>query len=251
MRNTIHYTAALIISVLVLAVLLIYVNITTINNSNNNNSDKNETDKKKETSTSMNNISEKDFYYEPVSPEIEKRITGKSYPEGCDYSLDNLRYVKVMYYNFNNEVESGELIVNKSIAKDIVDIFKELFDSKYQIEKIKLIDEYNASDDASMEDNNTSAFNYRFIDGTEIVSDHSYGLAIDINPLYNPYVRSDFDDRNILPVNASEYADRTKEFKHKIEKGDVCYNAFISRGFLWGGDWNGETVDYQHFYKEQ
>ena len=189
------------------------------------------------------------FYFEPLSAEIEARITGKSYPKDCDYSLNNLRYVKVKYYDFDNNIKEGELIVNASIALDIVEIFKELFDSKYQIEKIKLIDEYNAIDDDSMADNNTSAFCYRVIDGTNILSDHSLGLAIDINPLYNPYVRTEYGDRNILPVNATEYADRTKDFEHKIEIGDVCYNAFIKRGFKWGGEWEG-TVDYQHFYKE-
>lgn len=189
------------------------------------------------------------FYFEPISDEIKARITGKSYPKNCDYSLDNLRYVKVRYYNFENNIRDGELIVNAAIALDIVEIFKELFDAQYQIEKIKLIDEYDANDDKSMEDNNSSAFCYRVIDGTDILSDHSLGMAIDINPLYNPYVRTEYGDRNILPVNAKEYADRTKNFKHKIEKGDVCYNAFISRGFKWGGEWEG-TIDYQHFYKE-
>ena len=189
------------------------------------------------------------FYFEPISDEVKTRITGKSYPTDCDYSLDNLRYVKVKYYDFDNNIKEGELIVNAAIALDTVEIFKELFDAKYQIEKIKLIDEYNAIDDDSMADNNTSAFCYRVIDGTDILSDHSLGMAIDINPLYNPYVRTGYGDRNILPVNAKEYADRTKNFKHKIEKGDVCYNAFISRGFKWGGEWEG-TVDYQHFYKE-
>ena len=126
---------------------------------------------------------------------------------------------------------------------------QELYDAKYQIEKIKLIDDYDANDDKSMADNNSSAFCYRVVDGTDVLSDHSYGMAVDINPLYNPYVRTEYGDRNILPVNATEYADRTKDFAHKIEKGDICYNAFIKRGFKWGGEWEG-TVDYQHFYKE-
>jgi hypothetical protein len=151
--------------------------------------------------------------------------------------------------DFNNEVCEGKLIVNVQVADDIMEIFKELFDAKYQIEKIKLIDEYDANDDASMEDNNTSAFNFRLIDGQDTISDHSYGIAIDINPLYNPYVRSGFGDRDVLPVNGTVYADRTKDFEHKIVKGDVCYNAFINRGWKWGGEWNS-PIDYQHFYKE-
>lgn len=189
------------------------------------------------------------FTYEPISPAIEKRITGKSYPKDCPFSLANLRYLQVKYYDFDGNIQEGELIVNESIAEDTVAVFKELFDIKYRIEKIRLIDEYNADDDASMADNNTSAFNYRYIDGTTTISNHSYGLAIDINPLYNPYVRTGFGERDVIPVNGTKYADRTKNFKHKIVKGDKCYNIFISHGFLWGGDWDS-PIDYQHFYKE-
>ena len=190
----------------------------------------------------------KGFYFQPITPDIEERITGISYPADCPVSLSDLKYVRVQYYDFNNQVQSGELIVHASIAMDILEIFKELFDAKYQIEKIRLIDEYQGNDEASMADNNSSAFNYRFVDGTTTLSDHGLGLAIDINPLYNPYIRTGFGDRDILPTNAIPYADRTAEFPHKIEKDDLCYQAFIKRGFLWGGDWDG-TKDYQHFYK--
>lgn len=189
------------------------------------------------------------FYYEPISEELKVYITGKSYKENDIIDYSDLRHVVVQYINFENEVCEGELIVNVQVADDVLNIFKELFDASYQIEKINLIDEYNADDDASMQDNNTSAFNFRLIDGQDTISDHSYGIAIDINPLYNPYVRSGFGDRNVLPVNGTVYADRTKEFEHKIVKGDVCYNAFIKRGWKWGGEWNS-PIDYQHFYKE-
>lgn len=189
------------------------------------------------------------FYYEPINDELKAYITGKSYKENEYIDYSDLRCVTVQYVDFNNEVCEGKLIVNVQVADDIMSIFKELFDAKYQIEKIKLIDEYDANDDASMEDNNTSAFNFRLIDGQDTISDHSYGIAIDINPLYNPYVRSGFGDRDVLPVNGTVYADRTKDFEHKIVKGDVCYNAFINRGWKWGGEWNS-PIDYQHFYKE-
>lgn len=189
------------------------------------------------------------FTYEPVPIEILNRITGKSYPKGCPLNISELNYVRVKYYDFHNQVQDGELIVNASIAQDTVEIFKELFDAGYQIEKIRLIDEYNADDDASMADNNTSAFNYRYVDGTTTLSDHSYGMAIDINPLYNPYVRSGFGDRDILPVNGAPYSDRNADFPHKITRNDICYNAFIEHGFKWGGEWD-DPIDYQHFYKE-
>lgn len=189
------------------------------------------------------------FYYEPISDDIKNRINGVSYKENDKIDYSDLRYLTVKYVDFDGKTQSGELIVNVRIADDVLEIFKELYEAEYQIEKMRLIDDYNADDDASMEDNNTSAFNYRTIDGTDNISDHSYGIAIDINPLYNPYIRNGYGERNVLPVNGSAYADRSLDFEHKITAGDVCYNAFISRGFKWGGEWTG-NIDYQHFYKE-
>ena len=223
-------------------------NIENMQNTENNSWDNFMNDNEEEVSEMRITLCE-GFYYEPISEKVKDRINGISYKENDKVHYSDLRYVVVKYYDFNREVKEGELIVNVQAADDILAIFKELYDNEYQIEKIKLIDEYNADDDASMADNNTSAFNYRTIDGTDNISDHSYGIAIDINPLYNPYVRNGYGDRNVLPVNGAVYADRNAEFDHKIVKGDVCYNAFISRGWKWGGEWTG-VVDYQHFYKE-
>lgn len=189
------------------------------------------------------------FYYEPISDQVKARINGKSYKENNIMDYSDLRLVTVQYIGFDDQAYQGELIVNVQVADDVTAIFKELYDARYQIEKIRLIDEYNADDEASMEDNNTSAFNFRLIEGQETISDHSYGIAVDINPLYNPYVRSGFGERNVLPVNGAVYADRRTDFEHKIVAGDICYNAFISRGWKWGGEWD-YPKDYQHFYKE-
>lgn len=191
----------------------------------------------------------KGFYYKPISNDLKNKITGISYKENEFIDYTDLRYVHVLYNDFNGATQNGELIVNVQVAEDIMGIFKELYDNNYKIEKIKLIDEYNGDDELSMEDNNTSAFNFRKIDGQDTISDHSYGIAVDINPLYNPYVRNGFGDRDVLPINGSDYADRTKNFDYKIVKYDVCYNAFAARGWKWGGDWESPK-DYQHFYKE-
>lgn len=189
------------------------------------------------------------FYYEPLSEDIKEKISGKSFRENDIIDYSDLRLVTVRYIGFDDMEHDGVLIVNVQVADDVAAIFKDLYDARYQIEKIRLIDEYNADDDASMADNNTSAFCFRQIDGQDNISDHSYGIAVDINPLYNPYVRSGFGERNVLPVNAGAYADRTADFEHKIVPGDVCYNAFVSRGWKWGGEWDFPK-DYQHFYKE-
>ncbi|MCI8669151.1 MAG: M15 family metallopeptidase [Lachnospiraceae bacterium] len=189
------------------------------------------------------------FYYEPLSEEIKEIISGKSFQENDIIDYSDLRQVTVRYIGFDDMEYEGMLIVNVQVADDVSAIFKDLYDARYPIEKIRLIDEYNADDEASMADNNTSAFCFRKIDGQETISDHSYGIAVDINPLYNPYVRSGFGERDVLPVNAGAYADRSAEFAHKIVSGDVCYNAFVSRGWKWGGEWDSPK-DYQHFYKE-
>ena len=100
-----------------------------------------------------------------------------------------------------------------------------------------------------MADNNTSCFNYRTVPGKSKLSNHSYGRAIDINPLYNPYVRTKDGKVLVSPQNAEEYADRSADFPYKIDREDLCYQLFTEHGFEWGGAWNS-SKDYQHFEKK-
>jgi hypothetical protein len=211
------------------------------------------------------------FYYEPLSEDIKKRITGISYPvaesqagetavtainlmaddETPAVSYDDLRYVSVLHYNFEGLEQTGELICNKAIAQDMVEIFYELYQNEYQIEQIRLVDEYSGDDTLSMQDNNTSCFNYRVVDGTSSLSKHAYGLAIDINPFFNPYIvygKGENGGDYISPTGSEYYADRSKNFAYKIDENDLCYRLFKEHGFTWGGDWNS-TKDYQHFQK--
>lgn len=211
------------------------------------------------------------FYYEPLNEEIKARITGISYPVAASEALssvrpvfnildddvtpavsyDDLRYLSVLYYDFNGEVQTGELVCNKEIADDLMEIFHELYLNEYQIEKIKLVDEYQADDTASITDNNTSCFNYRVVDGTTSLSKHALGCAIDINPFYNPYVVFNKDgsgETYISPPGSEVYVDRSKEFPYKIDESDLCYKLFTEHGFTWGGNWNS-CKDYQHFQK--
>lgn len=191
------------------------------------------------------------FYYTELSDELKKQITGISYPQEVEepaIAYEELRYVHVLHYDFMNMVQEGELICNQAIAEDLVEIFAELYLAEYPIEKVKLIDAYSGDDEASMENNNTSCFNYRVVSGTTKLSSHAYGLAIDINPLYNPYIRVSGDNMNIQPTNAGAYADRDAVFAHKIDHNDLCYQLFTEHGFTWGGDWTN-TKDYQHFEK--
>ena len=190
------------------------------------------------------------FYYEPLSDEVKERITGISYPEsGCTVPYEDLHYVGLLYVDFNGETQTGELICNKAIAQDMVEIFYELYLNDYRIERIRLIDEYGGDDTLSMEDNNTSCFNYRVVDGTDSLSKHALGCAIDINPFYNPYVvfnRPTQGETYISPNGSEIYADRSRSFPYKIDENDLCYRLFTAHGFTWGGNWNS-SKDYQHF----
>ena len=107
-------------------------------------------------------------------------------------------------------------------------------------------DEYDADDEASMRDNNSSAFNFRFISHTTKVSKHGLGMAVDINPLYNPYVKAVKGETSIEPAVAAAYVDRSGDFPYKIDHDDLCYKLFTKYGFTWGGDWE-HSKDYQHF----
>ena len=186
------------------------------------------------------------FYSVKIDNNVFSRIKGKSFGEDCSIDRDDLRYVKVLHYGFDDQIYVGELIVNKLIAEDIKDIFLELFEAAYPIEQIRLIDDYEADDELSMTANNTSCFNFRTIAGSSQISNHAKGLAIDINPLYNPYVKISEEVMVVQPDAGKPYTDRELEEPYYIEKGDLCYEAFSKRGFRWGGEWN-TVKDYQHF----
>lgn len=192
-----------------------------------------------------------DFYYEPLSENLIAYITGSSYPAdgSAQISLTDLNYVHILHYNFDGETSEGELICNRAIAQDLVEIFYELYAAEYQLEKVVLIDYYDADDTTSMVANNTSCFNYRNIDDTDKLSKHALGLAIDVNPFYNPYIRFTKDGGQIVSPESSDiYADRTQNFPYKIDADDLCCRLFLEHGFTWGGNWNS-SKDYQHFQK--
>ena len=189
-----------------------------------------------------------DFCQQEITDSIFARIEGKSFKEDCTTRREDLRYLRVLHYNKVGEVLQGELICHKDIADDLLAIFRELYQAKYPIERMVLIDEYDADDEASMRANNTSAFNFRKASGMRTLSKHSTGMAIDINPLYNPLVKHREGRTRVYPSNATPYTDRSQDFPYKIVKGDLCYRLFKKYGFSWGGDWKS-SKDYQHFEK--
>ncbi len=188
----------------------------------------------------------------PITPKIkEQMIAGNSYHYGCPVSLKNLRYIKLTYIGFDGKEHMGELIVNKSVAKEVVAIFKKLYEIKYPIRKMKLVSKYNGSDFASIEADNTSAFNCRNVAGTNKWSLHSFGRAIDINPLENPYVSSSgkISHKGSLPFKKRVRTSNSPTQKALILKNDAIVKIFKAYGWRWGGEFKC-CKDYQHFDKK-
>ena len=162
------------------------------------------------------------------------------------YKTHSLRRFEIAYVA---EAHEGEMVCNRRIASELIEIFTALYKARYPIEKIRLIDDYGANDEASMTDNNTSSFCYRTVSGTKRISKHGYGIAVDVNTLYNPYVVPRKDGTvHIEPAAAKPYVDRSAPNPYKIDRNDLAYKLFTERGFIWGGDWTNRK-DYQHFEK--
>lgn len=173
---------------------------------------------------------------------IMQKYTWRS---GCPVPLNDLAEIKLSYWGFDHKIHQGILIVNKTLATEVVSIFKAVYEHKFPIERMQTMDKFKGDDDAAMEVNNTSAFNCRSITGKPgVFSQHSYGNAIDINTLINPYIKGD----KILPPAGKKYVDRTEYHPGKITKDSFIYNEFVKRGWSWGGNWH-DLQDYQHFEK--
>ena len=190
------------------------------------------------------------FCKKTIDSQLFARIYGKSYKTNCTLPRTELRYLQLLHYTADGRIMTGEMICHKDVADDLTDIFRKLFEAKYPIENMQLIDNYGADDIRSMEYNNTTCFNYRTVAGSKKLSNHSLGKAVDINPLYNPYVKRRKDGTyKVSPEKGRQYADRTKTFKYKIDRNDLAYRLFKQHGFRWGGDYRS-LKDYQHFEKE-
>jgi len=188
------------------------------------------------------------FTSSPIDSIVFARMKGKSYKDDCTIPLSELCYLRVLHYDFEGNVCQGELVCNKSISNDLLEIFEALFNARYPIGRMVLIDDYDADDERSMTDNNTSCFNFRTVAGTTTLSAHSRGMAIDINPLFNPYVKQSRGKTIVSPAAAGPYVNRANSFHYKIDRQDLCYRLFIAHGFQWGGAWRS-CKDYQHFEK--
>lgn len=180
--------------------------------------------------------------YESSISAVSAQDLYASWHTGCPVAPEALSLVTLTHWGFNGEVLVGRLVVATDLADDVVDIFHDLFDARFPIERMEPIDVFGGDDDLAMAANNTSAFNCRAVTGGTAFSEHSYGRAIDVNPLLNPYVRGDL----VLPPDGATYLDRGLGLPGMITAGDAVVEAFGSRGWIWGGTWSS-LQDYQHF----
>ncbi|WP_231984534.1 M15 family metallopeptidase [Mycobacterium sp. 852014-52144_SCH5372336] len=173
---------------------------------------------------------------------------GESWRPGCPLGPERLRRIEIDHLGMDLQTHRGELVVHEDLVPEVIEIFEELREARYPIEKMRTPDDYpGAEDELSMRDNNTSAFNCRDIPGSGNWSHHAYGRAIDINPLINPYIDNAGD---LQPANAAPYLDRTRIDPGLLHADDPAVRVFTDRGWTWGGDWQNPK-DYQHFEKPE
>ena len=181
------------------------------------------------------------FSARPIDAALAARMQ-PSWRPGCPVGLESLRYLTMRHWGYDGKAHTGELVVNADAVGAIQSVMTKLWNARFPIERMELVDNFAADDDASMAANNTSAFNCRFVEGTTRWSEHSFGRAIDINTVQNPYV----DARHVSPPNGAAFANRAIDAPGVIHAGDVVVSAFAAVGWGWGGDFDG-AKDYQHF----
>lgn len=208
-------------------------------------------------------LKEHGFSKGPIPDAIVETMLGKSLPTSMTWPVGptELRYLTIQHLGYDGQIHTGHMIVHRKVALEVLEIFAELFEAKFPIQRMELIDLYDADDNKSMAANNSSAFCCRAItDKPGTFSKHSYGIAIDINTLINPYIRWKPEEKKwaIYPKESVAFITLPEDGSYPIrdndthpgiiKKGDLCYNAFIKRGWIWGGEWDTRK-DYQHFEK--
>jgi hypothetical protein len=185
-----------------------------------------------------------------IDEKYANKMLGLTYHKECPVSLDELRIVNVKYLGFDNNIYWGDIIVHKDLAFEVSEIFKELFEISYAIKQIIPIEKYNGDDFASIEADNTSAFNCRKAEGSQKYSKHSYGKAIDLNPLENPYIYSNGTTSHEASQKYLIRKSNDDSIKNKavLTSSSKAVLIFKKYGWKWGGDWKN-IKDYQHFQK--
>lgn len=177
-----------------------------------------------------------------LSPSTEALMEGRSWRPGCPVPLSGLRMLELTYWGFDATAHWGQMVVNSDAVTSVVGAFRSLFEARFPVRQMRLVDYFGGDDERSMAADNTSAFNCRLVPGTSTWSQHAYGRAVDVDPLENPEIR----DGQIDPPGAAPFADRSQDRPGMISHGDWAWRAFAAVGWKWGGDWVS-LQDYQHF----
>jgi hypothetical protein len=185
-----------------------------------------------------------------VPAAIGAEMRGTTWKPGCPVPISGLRLLRFNYWGFDGEVKRGPMVINARVSHDVLGVFERLFEARFPMKRVGLAREFVASrleTDPNSRRSVTASFNCRVVvtpagPGDEF-SQHAYGLAVDVNPLQNPFVREDGWVRNRF---ARPYVDRTGDHPGMIHPGDVVVSAFAAIGWGWGGDWGG-AKDYMHF----
>jgi D-alanyl-D-alanine carboxypeptidase len=179
----------------------------------------------------------------PLPASLRETMTGRSWHRGCPVALSGLSLVRARHWGFDGRVHTGRLVVARDVAQPVLDVLRRLYAARFPIRRMVPVDAYGASDFRSIEADNTSAFNCRFVDGTTRWSEHSYGRAIDLNPIENPYVTGAGTTSH--PASR-RYLRRSPYRAGMAVEGGVVVRAFDAVGWGWGGRWSGDH-DFQHF----
>ena len=181
-----------------------------------------------------------------IGPELARRMRSSHDPDRCPVQLEALRHLTVSHVDFEGRARTGEIVVHRDHAVDVVGVFRELYDAGFPIRRMRLVDAYGGDDDRSMAADNTSGYNCRRVAGTQRWSRHAFGDAVDINPRENPYVT----DGGVQPPSGRRFAEVSRAPGAEvapgvIRRGGVVARAFERIGWSWGGTWS--QPDYQHF----
>jgi len=183
---------------------------------------------------------------------LAAQMRGTTWQPGCPVPLEDLRLLHFNYWGFDHILHRGPMVVNASVADDVLWVFKQLYDAEFPIKKVGLTTPFHPKAFAQHRRINshrsvTASFNCRpvvtALGPADTFSQHSYGLAIDLNPVQNPYVTSDGFVRNRA---AEPYLDRSRTLEGMVHQDDVVFRSFAAIGWSWGGDWSGDK-DYMHF----
>jgi hypothetical protein len=176
------------------------------------------------------------------------RVTAAQLPHswhvGCPVSPAQLRRLRLTYWGFDGRAHTGTLVVNARAVSPLTRAFSRLYAARFPIRRMRPIDAYGGSDERSLDADNTAAFNCRYAvaSGPKHWSVHAYGLAVDVNPVENPYL----EVGRVHPRAGRAYLDRSRYRRGMAVRGGLLVNAFASVGWPWGGRWTG-SPDYQHF----